>query len=86
MVSKNLSNSCILYIKNTALYMSFNIITSFNGDYVNFWCHKEMSVKIYIHHKMISFSNRVYFVFAKASTVQSENNTVLLWSYIGRDR
>ena len=36
--------------------MSFNIIMSFNGGYVNFWCHKEMSIKIYIQHKMISFS------------------------------
>ena len=36
MVSKNLCNICILYIKNIALYMSFNVIMSFNGDYVNF--------------------------------------------------
>ena len=36
MVSKNLCNICILYIKNTALYMSFDVIMSFNGDYVNF--------------------------------------------------
>ena len=36
MVSKNLCNICILYIKNIALYMSFNIIMSFNGDYVKF--------------------------------------------------
>ena len=27
-------------------------IMSFNDDYVNFGCHKEMSIKIYIHHKM----------------------------------
>ena len=25
---------------------------SFNGDYVNFGCHKKMSIKRYIHHKM----------------------------------
>ena len=31
-------------------------IMSFNGFYVNFGCHKEMSIKTYIHHKMTSFS------------------------------
>ena len=36
MFNKNVCNICILYIKNTALYMSFDIIVSFNGDYVNF--------------------------------------------------
>ena len=25
---------------------------SFNGDYVNFGCHKKMSIKRYIHHIM----------------------------------
>ena len=32
-------------------------IMSFNGDYVNLGCHKEMSIKIQIYHKMTSFSN-----------------------------
>ena len=47
-------------------------IMSFDGDYLKFRCHKEMSIKTYIHQKMTFFPNRVYFVFVKASTVQSE--------------
>ena len=39
-------------------------VMSFNGDYVKFGCYKEMWIKIYIHHKMTSIKNRVYFIFA----------------------
>ena len=56
---------------------------SFHSNYVNFGCHKVM---LLIHIKSHYIKNRVYFVFAKASTVQSVNNTILLWSYIYRER
>ena len=78
MVSKKLRHSCILYMKNTALYMSFNIIMSFNGHYVNFDTTKKCQLTYTFTIKCYHFQNRIYFVFAKASTVQSENNTVLL--------
>ena len=50
-------------------------IMSFHSNYVNFGCHKVM---LLIHIKSHYIKNRVYFVFAKASTVQSVNNTILL--------
>ena len=47
----------------------------FNGDwlFVNFGCHKEMSMKIHIHNKMTLFSKwSIFCSFSKPSTFQSE--------------
>ena len=43
----------VFYKRSSILILK---IMSFNGDYVNFGCNKEMSIKIYIHHKVTSFS------------------------------
>ena len=62
-------------------------IMSFNGNYVNFGCHKEISVKIYIHHKLTNdiIFKIVYILFLPK--LQLFNlKTILLLSYIGRDR
>ena len=46
--------SLLLFSKPSSI-LTMNIM-SFNGDYVNLGCHKVMSLKIYIHHKMSLFS------------------------------
>ena len=51
---------------------------SFNGFYVNFGCHKKCQLKHIFTIKWHHFRNRVYFVFAKASTAHAGSNTVLL--------